>query len=452
MSDSPNDDIVPSDLGDLIAQGDLAQVQNYLSSRSRLDARRAVASLSAHLQAELFTMLPPEVAADLLDEIPESQATELLDNIEPREAASILEEMKSDEQADLLQQTEHAEEILAVMDQSDAREARELIEYPTDVAGGLMKKEYLSFAEATTLREVISHFQTKGGEYSDYEIQYIYVVAGGGELRGVVPLRDLLLKSGDLPISAVMVKNPRAVPVMTPLDSLRTLFQEYSFIGVPVIDLERRLVGVVLRRSVDEALAERSDEAMLRRQGLIEEELRSMPTLIRSRRRLSWLSLNIMLNLVSASVISAYESTLQVAISLAVFLPIISDMCGCAGNQAVAVTLRELTLGLVRPRDVWRVLFAEIKVGVLNGLVLGLLVGVVAFVWKGNPYLGLVVASALAISTVIAVLVGASIPLLLKAFRADPALAAGPLLTTITDLSGFFFALWFATMLLQHLR
>jgi magnesium transporter len=136
---------------------------------------------------------------------------------------------------------------------------------------------------------------------------------------------------------------------------------------------------------------------------------------------------------------------------LAVFLPIISDMSGCSGNQAVAVSMRELSLGTVRPSEALRVWFQEISIGLINGLVLGLLIGIAAYFWKGNIYLGLVVGGALAVNTLVAVSLGGTIPLILKRFNIDPALASGPILTTVTDMFGFFLALSFATIALSHI-
>ena len=177
-----------------------------------------------------------------------------------------------------------------------------------------------------------------------------------------------------------------------------------------------------------------------------------MPVRVRSRRRLSWLSINILLNIAAASVIAAFEETLAAVIALAVFLPIVSDMSGCSGNQAVAVSMRELTLGVVRPRDLLEVLGKEISVGVVNGIALGLLIALVAIAWKGNPYLGAVVGTALALNTIIAVSIGGSIPLALKGLGLDPALASGPVLTTVTDMCGFLLVLSLAAAAMSQLQ
>jgi magnesium transporter len=181
------------------------------------------------------------------------------------------------------------------------------------------------------------------------------------------------------------------------------------------------------------------------------EELRSMPTTERSRRRLSWLSLNIVLNLISASVIAVYQETLSSVIALAVFLPIISDMSGCSGNQAVAVSIREMALGLLKPYEFARVFVKEMWMGIINGLVLGCLLGILAALWKQNIYFGCVVGGALALNTLVSVCLGGIIPLLLKLNKRDPALASSPILTTVTDMCGFFFALFFAKQMLPFI-
>jgi magnesium transporter len=146
-----------------------------------------------------------------------------------------------------------------------------------------------------------------------------------------------------------------------------------------------------------------------------------------------------------------YQDTLQAVIALAVFLPIISDMSGCSGNQAVAVSIRELTLGVIRPTEFLRIVWKEGMLGMINGAVLGLLLGTIAFVWKGNLYLGLVVGGALLLNTILSVLLGGMVPLLLKRFKVDPALASGPILTTCTDMCGFFLVLSLASTLLSKL-
>jgi magnesium transporter len=265
-------------------------------------------------------------------------------------------------------------------------------------------------------------------------------------------MQDLLLADHGQKLSEIVIKDVKAVNVKTPLEKLDDLFDTYDFYGFPVVDDQNKLIGVLRRKNVLEAINERAAYEHLETHGIVGgDELRSMPVLLRSRRRLTWLSVNIFLNLIAASVITFYQDTLSSVIALAVFLPIISDMSGCTGNQAVAVSMRELSLGTVKPGEVFKVWLQEISVGIIIGLVLGILIGAAAFLWKGNIYLGIVVGGALAINTLVAVSIGGTVPLILKKMNIDPALASGPILTTITDMIGFLLALSFATLIISRL-
>ena len=179
--------------------------------------------------------------------------------------------------------------------------------------------------------------------------------------------------------------------------------------------------------------------------------MRSMPTLLRSKRRLAWLSSNIVLNIIAASVISAYEETLAAVIAIAVFLPMVSDMSGCSGNQAVGVSMRELSLGLTRPIDLFHVLKKEVGVGVINGIAVGILIGIVAWLWKDNVYLALVVGVAMAANLIIAAAAGVMVPLGFRALRIDPALSSAVAVTTATDVFGFLVYLGLATLVIQSI-
>jgi magnesium transporter len=316
----------------------------------------------------------------------------------------------------------------------------------------MMITDYLAYDSHQTVEAVLDDLRHHGEQYSDYDIQYAYVVSATGKLVGVLRLRDLLMTPKNRPVSEVMIKEPLSVNVNTPLRDLRDFFNQYSFLGVPVVGDDGSFVGIVRSSTVREEANRRTNQLFLKFAGIVGgEEFRSMSLFKRSSRRLSWLSINIILNIIAASVIALYQDTLEKAIVLAVFLPIISDMSGCSGNQAVAVSIRELTLGLVRPRELIRVLSKESAIGIVNGIVLGMLLGGAALLWKGNPYLGLVVGVSLAANTFVAVSFGGLVPLILRGMRTDPALASGPLLTTITDMCGFFFVLSFASVMLPRL-
>jgi magnesium transporter len=315
-----------------------------------------------------------------------------------------------------------------------------------------MVTEFLAYAGGASVAEVVEDLRVHAAEYRDYVVQYLYVVDHDERLEGVLRMRDLLLAPRETPVRELALTAPVRVRDDATLDELRDFFARHHWFGVPVVDADGRLLGLVRRSDVEQALEERLSADYLKSQGIAGgEELRSMPLGLRSRRRLGWLSVNIVLNVLAASVIAFYQDTLDAVITLAVFLPIISDMSGCSGNQAVAVSLRELSLGLVRPRDAARVWFDEVSVGLINGAALGVLLALVALAWQGNAWLGAVVGAALAANTVLAVSIGGTLPLIIRRLGKDPALASGPILTTITDTCGFLLVLGLATRLLPQL-
>ena len=441
-------------LTDVIAQQDRQAAQDFLHGTDSSDVILEVSRLDEEHRAALLALLDPDDAADLLERLPEPQALEVVGDLAPDAAARILEEMPSDAQADLIGELDEdeADAIIERLNAEDAEDVRLLVSYDDDVAGGLMVTEYLQYLTSDTVGDVIHDLGTHAQRYADYDIQYAYVTDPQERLVGVLGMRDLLLTKRDRRLEDIMIKSPLYVRDTATLDELDVFFEDRGFFGVPVLDESGVLIGALQRSAVEAAMADDQDRLYRVSQGIVGgEELRSMKLLLRSRRRLSWLSVNIVLNIIAASVIAMHESTLEAVIALAVFLPIISDMSGCSGNQAVAVSMRELTLGVTRPTEVWRAIRGEVTLGLLNGFVLGLLIGVVAYVWKGNPYLGGVVGGALMLNTVIAVVIGGSVPLLLKRFGVDPALAAGPILTTITDMCGFFIVLTFASLMLSML-
>jgi len=304
----------------------------------------------------LMTLIPTDLAAKLIVEAPVQAATDLLERMEIDRAAEVLDQLSSDLQADIIGnfETEDANAILARLHPDDAADVRRLAEYKDGTAGGLMVAEAFKFSETATIGAVLQGIVSEEADFERYRGQHPYVVDAEDRPVGVVSLRNLLTSNRSERLATIMVQ-PVTIGVDTTLDALQDLFDKHNFFGLPVVEADGRLVGVVSRTAVHDAALARSESESLKRQGIVGDELRSMPTWLRSRRRLAWLSANIVLNIIAASVISAYEETLAALITIAVFLPMVSDMSGCSGNQAVGVTMRELALGVVRTKDAMRV-------------------------------------------------------------------------------------------------
>jgi magnesium transporter len=458
MSNSPEQkeetalsDTLEAELQEALVTANEQRATEIVESISSQEALRQVSLMGADKRDQLITILAPDAAAELIEEAPAEMAAAMMKNLDHSVAAKIMEELHTDTQADLVQEmkAENAEAILSAMDVESAEDVRKLTEYDPETAGGLMEVEVFSFFSDQTAGTVLQRLIEGDEEFERYRGQHPYIIDQSGKLIGVVSLRDLLRSRRSVTLSEIM-KMPVSVLPETSQDELVTLFADHPFLGVPVVDDQGMLLGVVSREGVSEAELERAEHESLSRQR-VSDELRSMPTVLRSRRRLAWLSSNIVLNIIAASVISAYEETLAAVIAIAVFLPMVSDMSGCSGNQAVGVSMRELALGLTRPIDLFHVLRKELSVGIINGIVLGILIGIVAWVWKDNAFLGIVIGLALAINTLIAVSIGGTVPLILKHFGIDPAVASGPLLTTVTDMAGFFLVLSLASLFMPQL-
>lgn len=442
-------------LEQLVDAGRPEPVVEFLRSLPLGDTALTISRMQEEKRTRLLEMLPTEEAADLVEALSHTQAADLLEDLSVQRAAEIVDEISSDEQADLLA-TLHKKDAQAILEQMSPEEAadvRRLATYGPDTAGGIMITEYLSYPQQLTIDDIVQDLRSHTEQYSAYDVQYVYVTEQDtGRLLGTMQLRNLLLSPGSAQLVSVMTPQPHLVEVTDTLDQLRDFFDRNHFFAAPVVDEQGGLVGVVRRAHVEEALTERADKTMLRLGGIVTgEELRTMSLSSRAAKRLVFLVPNIGLNLISVSVIAFYEPVLAQVSALMIFLPILSDMSGCSGNQAVAVSMRELALGLVKPFEVARVLAKEAAVGAVNGLILGLLLGLITWWMRGDayPYLGWVVGSAMVINCVVSACFGGAVPLLLKSVRIDPALASGPLLTTMTDFCGFFLALTFAKFMLH---
>ncbi len=439
----------------LLEQDEDETVVDELSRLNAADAEQLVRTLPAKLRDKTLLALSPETAGAILEEMPDDLAAAAVMGMEPEPAAAMLQEMQSDLEADLLQEVEpsHAEAILAEIDPVDAAAARELLQYDEDSAGGLMQTELIAISETMVAGDVVRQLRDRADEYVQFPASYLYAVDESYKLLGVVSLRALLLCNLSTPIAEIVSREIISAHPLMPGRDLVNLFRHHHYLVIPVVDEQGTLLGIVTQDDAMRFAEENAEEDMLRMSGIVGgDEFRDMPLRRRSGRRLSWLSVNILLNVLAASVIAIYQDTLREVIALAVFLPIISDMSGCSGNQAVAVSIRELSLDRITPRQIFWVLRKEMAVGILNGLVLGLLIGLIAWLWQGNAALGLVVGGALWINTLVAVSIGGLVPLVLHRFHQDPAIASSPILTTLTDMCGFFIVLMTANQFLPLLQ
>lgn len=432
---------------------DAGGIRALIRSLHVVDASSMIATLNRIEQKTLFELLTVGEAADIIELMDTEHQVAAISDMDLETAAKIVDEMAPDEAADVLAGIPEAvsNEILSRIRPDDAREIRHLLSYPEDSAGALMSTEAAAFKEDMTIQETIKALRRSAIAQDPQKTIYVYVLDHSKKLVGVLQFRDLVISDPKLEIREIMKSEIVSTYASTERREVARIFRQYDLAALPVVDNRGTFLGIITADDAADLIHEVATEEMLKLEGISVDETRDMPWWKISRRRVSWLSLNIFLNILAASVIIFYQDTLRAAIAIAVFLPIISDMSGCSGMQAVAVSIRDLALEKIFPKDFLRVLYKELIVGFVNGLVLGAEIGLVAYLWKGTPVLGLVVAAGLWINTILAVCIGGVVPLLLKRFKIDPAIASGPILTTITDMMGFAIVLSLATRYLEYI-
>lgn len=443
-------------LVEALAALDQGRVTRLLGDLSVEEQRRAFSRMTRDQQTGVVSLLEPAFAAGVMERLPESQAIDLLHAVGPSISAPILEKLPEETGAAILRQIglRQSDAILVQIQGSSGVESlRERISYPPNTAGALMNPQVASFPKSLRVGALLELLGDGSSDFTETEIQYIYTLHDDASLAGVVPLRNLVVAPRKSTLESIMIPGPDFVSADADLESLEAAFKVRHFLGLPVVEPGSGILrGVVSRTAVVEARARRDVSEFRQSRGIIGgDELRSMPMYLRSFRRLSWLVPKIFLTLAAASVIGLYKDTIEAVVALAIFLPVVSDLSGCSGNQAVAVSMRELTLGLVRPTEFLRVIWKEVTLGLFNGAILGILIATIAGIWKDNLYLGIVIGMALALNTVISVVLGGLVPMLLKRFRLDPALASTPILTTCTDICGFFLVLNLAGLAMERL-
>lgn len=444
-------------LGEVIDSGHAEHLAMFVQLLPPEETAYTINQLSEERQTRLWSLLSqarPEFAADLMEHFADEHAADMLEELPAEAAAAIVDEMDSDEQADLLAELndEDQQAILREMDPEEARDVRERLGYDEDTAGGLMITEYLHYPSDAPIDSVIADLRTHSEEFNEYELRYLYITDAAEKLRGVVQLRSLLLAGPGRKLGDLKVADPVTVRDSARLDELEDIFDRVDYPAIPVVDDAGVLCGVIRRSAVQEALRERGSEDFLKFFGIIGgEELRSMPLNSRWARRLAFLLPSLILSGVAVSIIAMFEATIEQLTVLAVFLPLVANLSGAAGNQSVAVSIRELALGLIQPRDLLRVIRKELLVGLINGVVIGtILAGVIWLMRPDDLPLALLVGGAYVLNSMLAVCLGSGLPLALKRIGVDPAMLSSPILTTLTDAGAFFLTLSFAAVLLAR--
>ncbi len=334
------------------------------------------------------------------------------------------------------------------MEEQKAEQVQELLEYPEGTAGRLMSPDFVAVLETVTVAQAIEHIRkAKTGDGAFY----VYVVDDHDHLVGFVPLHRLIAADPATTISAIRTEDVESVTVDTDQEEVARLVQRYNLIQVPVVDANRRLLGVIGVEDVLDVIREEATEDIQRLGGVAGDENVLDPPQSVFTKRLVWRLINLGTAVLAASVIGLFEQSIQSLATLAVFMPIVASMGGIGTTQTATVVVRGIALGDMTGSVLRRVLWKELWLGLTTGAANGLVIAAIAYVWKGQILLALILAMALVFNMLVAAVVGTLIPVALKAFRIDPAIASSVIITTFTDVCGFFSFLGLATILMRFL-
>ena len=410
------------------------------------EARNILSELPAKHASDALTELEDDVLVTLLEDFPQAKLVPLLNEMYAEEAADVLGEMEETDRARLLRK----------MGAKEAKAAKELLKYPEDTAGGIMSDRFVTLHSHQTVAEGHRRIRRKHREQQPTDINYLFVTDQRQKLVGVVSIRDLIFSDDEVKVSDIMDREVKYVRVTDDQEEVVRRFERYHFLGLPVLDEEGKMAGIIRGDDVLSVAIEEQTEDMQKMVGLSGEERTLTPWTTSFKRRLPWLCVNLLTACLAGAVVGVYGVTIEKFVILAVFLPIIASQGGNAGMQTVTVIVRDMALGELSPGDGRKALFKELLLGLLIGTIIGLIVGVVGYLIApefGIPVdiswiLGLVVGTAMVLNLLAAALFGVLIPFAMKFFRLDPALRSSILITTVTDVAGFFFLLALAKWIL----
>ena len=390
-------------------------------------------------QDTIFAMMKPsEKTVEFLNELDEAITIRIVENEDPARIAAILEEASSNEQAYLMGLVEesYATSVIGLFKAEEQEELEEMMAYPEDSAGILMYTDVFTLHEETRAREAIAALQDQ--EEAEM-VFYLYAIDNEGALTGVISLRDLVTTSGDTMLKDIMTKKVHAVRPETDQEEVARIVSQYNFLAVPVIDSDEKLLGIVTVDDVVDVIREEATEDFLKMVGAGEDrEILLKSSWENARIRLPWLFASWVGGIFAAFIIGVFDNVLQNTIALAAFIPVIIGMGGNIGTQSSTIIVRGLATGRVGFENSAKILFKEIRVGLILGILYGILLGLFAIFrfLDISPVLGLVVGLSICASMIIAATIGSLVPLILNRFDIDPAVATGPFVTTAIDILG----------------
>ena len=437
-------------LSDALDSGRLGPVRRLVNTLSPAEIGNLLESLPPAKRTVVWGLVDPEDDGEVLVHVGDEVREGLLAEMDPDEIVAAVEDLDIDDLADLVEDLPDTviDEVLKSMDRDNRERLEQALSYPEDTAGRLMNPDVVTVRTDTTVDVVLRYLRLRGElpEHTDH----LYVVSRRHQYLGRIALQSLLTHEANTPVNQLIDDTQVAIDVDESAGSVARQFSDHDWISAPVVDDSNILLGRITIDDVVDIIRDQAEHQALGAAGLDEDEDLFSPIRRAVRGRVVWLGINLLTAFLASLVIGQFEATIEKIVALAVLMPIVAGIGGNAAVQVLTLMVRGIALGQVGQSNAGILLWKELRVALINGLLIGILVGAVALLWFGSWLLSTVIAAALVLNFCSAALAGVLLPLLLKRLHIDPAVAGTVVVTAITDVMGFFSFLGLATIILLH--
>jgi magnesium transporter len=428
----------------------ISEIEEALLNKSDAQAKALITDLSVVDSAELLEKLSDEFRQQILDNFSDTIEPETFAELDPellkptledmdaQEVADIISELKSDDALYIIEELplDFQQEIIKKLSAKTRVTLQEGLNFPEDSAGRLMQREFVAIPQFWTVEKTLDYLREAGPEIPD-DFFDLFIVSPTYHVIGEIPLSTLVKTKKEAKVEALALDEAHPIPANMDQEEVAQIFRRENLLSAPVVDEDERLIGVITIDDVVDVIDEEAQEDILKMAGVDTGDL-YRAVLSTSSSRFRWLFLNLLTALLASIVISFFDATIKELVALAVLMPIVASMGGNAGTQALTVAVRALATKELSQTNALRVIWKETLVGTFNGLSFAIIMGVIAALWFDNNMLGAVIAAAMTINLIFAGIFGASIPIFLERSGSDPAVSSTVLLTTVTDIVGFF--------------
>ncbi|MCW8933284.1 MAG: magnesium transporter [Gammaproteobacteria bacterium] len=435
-------------LSDALESGTFHHARGMLNALHPAEIAHLLESLPSHERLVIWPLVTKDLKAKVLINVGDEIRNGLIKDMSPQQLVQVAEDLEVDDSADFVQSLPDTiiDQVLHSLDSQHRKLLESVLSFPEDSAGGMMNTDTITVRPEVTLDVVLRYLRLLGDipEPTDHLI----VVDRENRYLGILPLSQLLINEPDSTVEDIMDSNVTAIPSDMEDNDVAMLFEDLDLISAPVVDGNNMLLGRITVDDVVDVIRDEADHSVLSMAGLNDEEDLFAPALSSSRRRTIWLGINLITAFLASWVVSNFETTLEKVVTVAILMNVVASMGGIAGSQTITLVIRSMALGqFSRSNRLW-VFNKEVLVGLFNGVIWAVVVALIASIWFKDYSVGLVIAAALIINLIFAAASGVAIPIILKKFHIDPAIAGSVILTTITDIVGLFAFLGLATIFL----